>query len=136
MKNLLGTGRQSRQVTSTVLICSLFFLVMCPFAHSLTPCSQAPVLIPQQHVVENSNHQKGYIDSLLNHTYIILFGSGFLTKRQPVLSPHGIKNQCTASRLSLPAGLSCKIGSSQEHPFTIISLFQEVQQWQLKKPSV
>jgi hypothetical protein len=45
---------------------------MCPFAHSLTPCSQPPVLIPQKHVAENCEQQKDHIDLPLQHTYITL----------------------------------------------------------------
>ena len=69
MKHLRKTTRQSKQVMSSLLVCSLFFLIMCPFAHSLTPSSQAPVLIPQKHMVENCGQQKGYIDSASYHTY-------------------------------------------------------------------
>ena len=72
MKNHCRTTRQSKQLISPLLICSLFFLIMCPFAHSLTPSSQTPVLIPQKHVVENYGQQKGNIDSPLHHTFINL----------------------------------------------------------------
>jgi hypothetical protein len=72
MKNLRRTTRYSKQLISPFLICSLFFLIMCPFAHSLTPCSQAPVLIPQKHLVENYEQQKDRIDAPLPHTYISL----------------------------------------------------------------
>jgi hypothetical protein len=72
MKTLRRTTLHSRKLISPLLICSLFFLFMCPFAHSLTPCSQVPVLIPQKHVVENCEQEKGPIDSPLHHTYITL----------------------------------------------------------------
>ena len=73
MRNLRRTRQHSRQLISPLLICSLFFLIMCPFAHSLTPCSQAPVLIPQKHVVENWEQPKGHSDSPLYHTATNLF---------------------------------------------------------------
>jgi hypothetical protein len=72
MKNLRRTTRHSRKLISPLLICSLFFLIMCPFAHSLTPCSQAPVLIPQKHVVENGEQQKDHVDLPHHHSFITL----------------------------------------------------------------
>ena len=69
MKHLRKTARQRKQAMSSLLICAFFFLIMCPFAHSLTPSSQAPVLIPPKHMVENCGQQKGYIDSPSYHTY-------------------------------------------------------------------
>ena len=68
MKNLRRASCYSKQLMSPLLICSVFFLIMCPFAHSLFPCSQAPVLIPQKHLVENGEQQKGHCDSPLYHT--------------------------------------------------------------------
>lgn len=72
MRNLRKKLHHSSKCISPVLICSLFFLIMCPFAHSLTPCSQAPVLIPQKHVVENWEQEKAHIDLPLHHPFITI----------------------------------------------------------------
>ena len=56
---------------------------MCPFAHSLTPCAQAPVLIPQKHVVENCEQEKAHTDSPLHHTHITLLDCRLFDKTLP-----------------------------------------------------
>lgn len=64
MKTLRRKARQGKQIIIPLLIPALFFLTMCPFAHSLTPSAQAPVLIPQQHAVEDGTHHKALSISL------------------------------------------------------------------------
>ena len=43
---------------STFLIFALLYLIMCPFAHSLTPSSNATALLPQKQILKNSTPQK------------------------------------------------------------------------------
>ena len=48
------------------LIFSFIYLLMCPFAQTLTSCNGVSVLIPQKQSVENHCRQKDYIFTHLN----------------------------------------------------------------------
>ena len=48
---------------STFLIVAFLYLIMCPFAHSFTPSSNATALLPQKQALNSISLQKDCIDS-------------------------------------------------------------------------
>jgi hypothetical protein len=50
-----------KPLISFSLIFAFVYLIMCPFAQTLTPANSSPVLIPQNQVVENLFRQKDLI---------------------------------------------------------------------------
>jgi hypothetical protein len=50
--------QQKKPLMSTFLILALLYLIMCPFAHSLTPSSNATALLPQKQILKNISPQK------------------------------------------------------------------------------
>ncbi len=48
---------------SILLIIALLYLIMCPFAHSLTLSSNATALLPQKQVLKNIAPQQQFTDA-------------------------------------------------------------------------
>jgi hypothetical protein len=63
MKNPRTTLQQRKPIMITFFIVAFLYLIMCPFAHSFTPSSNATALIPQKQLLKNVLPQKDCIDS-------------------------------------------------------------------------
>jgi hypothetical protein len=76
--------QQKKPLMSIFLIVALLYLIMCPFAHSLTLSSNATALLPQKHIVKSISPQKESLDSPSATTLVPQ--ECFLFKKQSIIS--------------------------------------------------
>jgi hypothetical protein len=76
--------QQRKSLMSTLLIVALFYLMMCPFAHSLTLSSNATALLPQKQIAKSISPQKESMDSPSSATLVPQ--ECFLFKKQSIIA--------------------------------------------------
>lgn len=74
MKNSLITLKNTKSLIIFSLIFAFIYLIMCPFAHALTPDNGSQILIPQKQAIDNHYKQKDLISSPLYHSEEIPIG--------------------------------------------------------------
>lgn len=74
MKNSLRRLKNTEYLIIFFLVFSFIYLIMCPFAYTLTPDNGSQILIPQKQAIDNHYKQKDLISSPLYHSEEITIG--------------------------------------------------------------